>query len=136
MTVEYTKARTDVIVSAYVQAVASGADYDARSALVVELANELSAEAEVSVTEGSVRSKLVSEGVYVGKAVSSNAGTSKEAYVKALSAIVGKDVSSFEKATKTDLKAVVDYITTASSQKAADEGVNEVEVLQEAVESV
>ena len=132
MTVEYTKARTAVIVERYVAAVEDGLDYDARTALVAELADELSGEAKVDVTEGSVRSKLVSEGVYVGKTKvkTADTGTTKDAYVKALSAIVGKDVKSFEKATKADLKAVVDYITTASAVKAADEGVDEVAELQ------
>ena len=122
----YTDAVVADMVSRYEDAVGRGADYDARTAVVKALAGEL------EVTEASVRSKLVAEKVYVAKvkASTADAGTSKEAYVKALSAIVGKDVKSFEKATKADLKFVVDYITQASACRSADEGIDEVAVLQ------
>ena len=128
MTVEYTKARTASIVARYVEAVNAGADYDARTALVAELADELSVEAEIDVSEGSVRSKLVSEGVYVSKVKAEKASdsNSKEAYGKALSAIVGTDVMSLTKGTKADLKAVVEYIKTASDALNAQYGVKEV----------
>lgn len=122
----YTEAVVAEMVARYTDAVGRGADYDERTAVVKALADEL------EVTDASVRSKLVAEKVYVAKAktTSADAVTSKEAYVKALSAIVGKDVKSFEKATKADLKFVVDYITQASACRSADEGVDEVAVLK------
>ena len=126
MTVEYTKARTDVIVARYVEAVEAGADYDARTALVAELADELSAEAKVDVTEGSVRSKLVAEKVYVGKVKAKAVdATSKEAYVKALRDVTGLALASFDKPTKTDLKALFEWIATASDQFNAENGIVE-----------
>ena len=122
----YTKVVVADIVERYEDAVGRGADYDARRAVVLELA------AELDVSEESVRGKLVAERVYVGKPKvgSDTTSTSKEAYAKALSAIVGKDVGSLSKGTKADLKAVVDYITQASACRSADEGVDEVKVLQ------
>jgi hypothetical protein len=134
MTVEYTQAVSDSIKARFVELKATGADYDTRTALVQDIADELTATMKVEVSEASVRSKLVSMKVYVGKAKKESevGATSKEAYVKALGAIVGTSVTSFEKATKADLKAVVDYITAASAARAADEGVDELKVLQDA----
>ena len=122
----YTEAVVADIVERYEDAVGRGADYDARTAVVLELAGEL------KVSEASVRSKLVAEKVYVAKAKAASAAdtTSKEAYAKALSAIVGTELKSVTKATKTDLKAIVDYITQASACRSADEGVDEVAVLK------
>ena len=113
----YTKEVVADIVDRYEDAVGRGADYDERSAVVKELADEL------EVTVASVRSKLVAEKVYVAKAKAKteDSGTSKDAYAKALSAIVGKELKSATKMTKVDLKAVVDYITLASAQAEADE---------------
>lgn len=96
-------------------------DYNTRKAVVAELADEY------GVSVASMRSKLVAERVYKAKetAKGDTSGTSKDEYVKALSAIVGTDLKSLTKATKADLKAVVDYITTASSQRDAEMGVVE-----------
>ena len=113
----YTKDVVADMVERYEDAVGRGADYDARSAVVAELADEL------DVTVNSVRAKLTAEKVYVAKAKAKTEDTvtSKEAYAKALSAIVGKELKSATKMTKVDLKAVVDYITLASAQAEADE---------------
>ena len=96
-------------------------NYATRTAVVKELAEEY------GVSVQSMRSKLVNEKVYRAKekAEASGAGTSKDEYVRALSAIVGTDVKSFTKATKADLKTVVDYITQASAVRDADMGVVE-----------
>ena len=116
----YTKEVVTQMVDRYQDAVGRGADYEARSKVVKELADEL----EVSVA--SVRSKLTAEKVYVAKAKQASnedTSTSKEAYAKALSAIVGVELKSMTKATKADLKAVVDYITLASAQYDAENGI-------------
>ena len=115
----YTKDVVADIVERYEDAVGRGADYDARSAIVAELADEL------EVTVASVRSKLVAEKVYVAKAKTATevGGTSKDAYAKALSAIVGTELKSATKMTKVDLKAIVDYITTASDRSDAEAGI-------------
>ena len=122
MTEVYTKDVVADMVDRYEDAVGRGADYDARSAVVKELAGEL------DVSEASVRSKLVAEKVYVAKAKAEGTadGTSKEAYAKALSAIVGVELKSVTKATKADLKAIVEYIKTASDALNAEYGVKEV----------
>ena len=112
----YTKDVVADMVERYEDAVGRGADYDARSAVVAELADEL------DVTVPSVRAKLVAERVYVPKAVAKteDSGTSKEAYAKALEAITGATLKSATKMTKVDLKAIVDYIVTASAQAEAE----------------
>jgi len=92
-----------------------GENYEARSAVVKELADEL------KVSVGSVRSKLVRENVYVAKetAKSTSKGMSKEEYVKAFEAVSGESLTSFNKATKKDLEAFWNYIVKASDQKDA-----------------
>ena len=91
-------------------------DYDARTAVVKELADEL------KQSVASVRSKLVREGVYVAKvaAKSATSGKTKEDYVKALEAISGETLTSFSKATKKDLEAFWGYIVKASDKADAD----------------
>lgn len=119
-TVEYTAEVTEAVVTRYVASVEAGDTYAERSALVKEIADELGA------SEASVRGKLTAEKVYVGKEKAKAKGsdvTSKDAYVKALEAIVGTELKSLTKATKADLKAVVEYITTASDQADAEAGV-------------
>ena len=114
---------TDAVVADVVERYEAVADenYDTRTAVVKELADEY------GVSVPSMRAKLVNEKVYRAKekAEGTGAGASKDEYVRALSAIVGKDVKSFTKATKADLKVVVDYITTASAQRDADQGIVE-----------
>jgi len=107
-----------MVVETYTSAVDAEVDYAGRSQVVAELAKEL----EVSVP--AVRGKLVAEGVYVAKEKASADAdtTSKEAYAKALSAIVGTELKSATNMTKRDLEAVVKYITTASNQADADAG--------------
>jgi len=91
-------------------------DYATRTALVKELA------AEVKMSEASVRSKLVREGVYVAKETAKTAGTgmSKDEYVKALEAISGETLTSFTKATKKDLEAFWGYLVKANDKFEAD----------------
>jgi len=114
MTIEYTAEVTATIVDRYMEAVASGADYEARRTVVKELADEL------ETSEASVRSKLVAEKVYVAKetAKSDKAKDSKdkEAYVKALRAVTALELRSIDKATKADVKALFDFIVQASDQ--------------------
>ena len=114
---------TDTVVADVVERYEAVKDenYATRTAVVKELAEEY------GVSVQSMRSKLVNEKVYRAKekAEGTGAGASKDEYVRALSAIVGKDVKSFTKATKADLKVVVDYITTASAQRDADQGIVE-----------
>jgi hypothetical protein len=114
----YTEAVVADIVERYTDLVGRGAEYAERSALVAELADEF------DVTVASLRSKLVAEKVYVAKAETKAevGATSKEAYAKALSAIVGVELKSVSKATKADLKAIVDYVTTASAVADAEAG--------------
>ena len=115
----YTKDVVADVVARYEAVV--GEAYETRTAVVKELADEY------GVSVASMRSKLVNERVYKAKekAESDTSGTSKDEYVKALSAIVGVELKSMTKATKADLKAVVDYITVASAQRDADNGVVE-----------
>lgn len=114
MTVEYTKELTASIVDRYTDAVDAGADYDTRKALVQEIADEL------ETTEASVRSKLVAEKVYVAKATATSGekdSTSKAEYVKALRAVTGLELKSFDKgATKADIKALFDFIVAESDR--------------------
>ena len=132
MTVEYTQSRTKALVDRYTAAVKAGANYDARTALVKELAAELTVEAEVEVTEGSVRSKLVSEKVYVAKEKAKGEADSndKEAYIKALRAVTGLELKSVDKATKVDIKALFQKFVDTSNQFHADNGIDEVEILK------
>jgi hypothetical protein len=124
----YTEAVVTDIVGRYTDLVGRGAEYAERSALVLEMADEL------EVSENSVRSKLTAEKVYVAKveAKTEAGATSKEAYAKALSAIVGVELKSISKATKADLKAIVDYVTKASAVADAEAGRKEGEGLTEA----
>jgi hypothetical protein len=133
MSVEYTKVMTDTIVTRYVAAVVAGDNYEARTELVKELADEMTVVAKADVSEGSVRSKLVSEKVYVGKVKAKTAETdsrSKDEYVKALRAVTGLALKSVDKATKADVKAIFDWVVEASASSHAEKGVDEVEELQ------
>ena len=116
----YTKAVVADAVERYTDV--ADATYEARTEVVKELAEEY------GVSVASMRSKLVAERVYVAKekAEGTSDSTSKDAYAKALSAIVGTELKSVTKATKADLKAIVDYITLASAVADADAGVKEV----------
>lgn len=116
----YTKDVVADIVARYVEVTAE--DYDTRTKFVAELADEY------GVSAASMRSKLVAEKVYVAKetAKSEGTGVTKDEYAKALSAIVGVELRSVTKATKADLKAIVDYITLASAVRDADMGIKEV----------
>jgi hypothetical protein len=127
MTVEYTEAVANSIKARYVELKDSGADYETRTALVQQIAGELTATLQVDVTEASVRSKLVSMKVYAGKPKKESAtdSNSKEEYVKALRAVTGLELKSFEKATKVDLKALFEWLAEASAQFAADNGIVE-----------
>lgn len=96
----YTDAVVKDMVSRYVELRDSGADYDARTELVREIADEL------GVAEASVRSKLTSEKVYVAKTKTKAGATTqtKEQIAGALSAVTGKDMSSLSKASKQTLQ--------------------------------
>lgn len=112
MAIEYTAEMTSEIVARYVEAVEKGADYADRTELVKQIADEL------QTTPASVRSKLVSERVYVAKERTAGASdsTSKAEYVKALRAVTALELKSAEKLTKTDVKALFDFIVSASDQ--------------------
>ena len=120
-TFEYTDEMTARVVDAYVEAVEAGLDYDARKAVVQSLADEL------ETSEASVRSKLVSEKVYVAKETAKASGAKdskdKDAYVKALRAVTALELKSIDKATKADVKALFEFITQASAQAEADASV-------------
>jgi hypothetical protein len=130
MTVEYTAEMTADLVERYTAAVEAGADYDTRTALVKELAAELTEATGEDVSVASVRGKLTAEKVYVRKAKegkTSTDSTSKDEYVKALRAVTGLSLKSVDKATKADVKALFEFITTASDQMAAEAAIGEVE---------
>ena len=113
----YTEDVTRDVVARYVDAVEAGATYDERTALVAEIAEEL----QVAAT--SVRGKLVAEKVYVAKTAGNTRGTRTKAdVVKALEAVTGVSLTSFEKATKADLEAMFTFIVTASDEFNADRG--------------
>ena len=122
----YTETVTAEIVGRYVDAVESGATYDERTALVAEIAEEL------EVNAVSVRGKLVAEKVYVAKTATKageKRGTRTKAdVVKALEAVTGVSLTSFEKATKVDLEAMFNFIVTASDEFNADRGLTVPEV--------
>ena len=85
----------------------AGEDYKTRTAMDTELADELG----ISVPR--VRSKLVSEEVYVGKPKAESngtAGTRKSAYVAFIGTMIGASVPSFEGATKEDLIKVAAFL--------------------------
>ena len=116
----YTPEVTADIVERYVAV--KGEEYDARTAVVREIADEL------GVTEPSVRGKLTSEGVYVSKAPSKSeaeATVTKEALAGAIGTVMGTDVPSLAKASKADLEKVWNFLRTASDQFNADNGVVE-----------
>ena len=110
----YTETVMANLVARYKDVVAK--DYDTRTAVVKELADEL------KVSVASVRSKLVREGVYVAKeaAKTKGAGMSKDEYVKALEAVSGETLTSFTKATKKDLEAFWNYMVKANDKFEAD----------------
>ena len=109
----YTKDVVSNMVAQYNGVVAE--DYAARTAVVEALAKE------VGKTVPSVRAMLVKEGVYVAKeAAKTSATQSKEDIVKALEAISGESLVSFQKATKKDLEAFWGYIVKAIDKHDAD----------------
>jgi len=112
----YTEAVVAEMVKVYNEVI--NRDYDARTAVVKQLATNL------GQTVASVRSKLVAEKVYKAKEASASSakGITKEEYVKALEAMAGTSLTSFTKASKKDLKALMDFIVAASATKDADEG--------------
>jgi hypothetical protein len=91
-------------------------DYDERTEVVKSLADKY------KVSVASLRSKLVRENVYVAKeaAKSATSGKTKEDYVKALEAVSGETLTSFNKATKKDLEAFWGYVVKASARADAD----------------
>ena len=117
----YTPEVTAEIVERYTDLVGKGADYEARTALVKEIA------AELEVEVASVRGKLASEKVYVAKAPvkGSEATVTKEALAKAVGAVIGTEVPTLAKASKRDLETLWNFLRTASDQFNADNGVTE-----------
>ena len=115
---KYTVEQVDVMVGEYTAV--KDEDYDTRTAVVKALAEKF------GTTEGSVRSKLVSEDVYVGKekaeGETAKVTTSKAELVSAFGAVVGMPLPSMEKMTKRDLQALWDWIVLSSDQRAADTG--------------
>jgi hypothetical protein len=112
---EYTPENTTTILAAY--AAVREDTYEARSAVVQELADTY------GVKVHRIRAKLVSEKVYIAKAPAAAKaanGKSKEDYVKALSAVLGKDVPSFMNASKRDLVTLWTFIVSASDKQEAD----------------
>ena len=101
----YTDTVTADIVDRYVELRDSGADYNTRTELVNEMANEL------KVKPASVRAKLTSERVYVAKekAKTGTAGQTKEQIAAAFGAVIGKNVPSIAKASKTDLETLWNF---------------------------
>jgi len=110
----YTKEVMEDMVARYTDVVKE--DYDVRSAVLVELADEL------KQSVASVRAKLVREGVYVAKEATKGTATgmSKDEYVKAFEAVAGVELKSFTKATKKDLAAFWEYLVKASDRAEAE----------------
>lgn len=87
--------------------------YEVRANVVKELASEL------GVHEASVRGKLKFAGVYVSKEAENadkETAQTKASIVAALSAVVGKEVKSFEKASKADLETLWGFIRNMNDQ--------------------
>lgn len=105
----------------YIAMVNAGADYDARQAFIEVTAKEM------KVTVPTIRGKLVSEKVYVGKQKVDKSETgdseSKMDIVAALAAVSGKDMPSLAKASKKDLETLWNWIVLQSDRKAADKAV-------------
>ena len=117
---KFTESETAGIVGGYSDAVAAGFDYD-------QLVNEVKTIAKsFDVSVPVIRGVLVAAKVYVAKPKASPStdntagGMDKAAIVKAIGAIVGKDVPSFEKATKKDLTVFWDWMVLASNRSDAD----------------
>ena len=92
-----------------------GEDYEARSKAVSAIAKEL----KVSVP--TVRGVLVAAKVYKAKEViKAEAAQSKAEFVKAMEAISGEKLPSFEKATKKDLAAFWGYLVKAIDRHDAE----------------
>lgn len=110
---EYTQEQVDEIVGTY--KTVADQDYATRQ----EIVDELAAKFEKSVP--SVRGVLVSQKVYVPKEKTAtpeaSSGTSKEEIVKAMEAVSGLKLASFNKATKKDLQAFWDYLVAASDAR-------------------
>ena len=117
MTEVYTEEVVAGLVSDYLEV--ADQDYETRTALVKDLADEL------GVSVASVRGKLVKAGVYKANETVKADGTgtkgmAKEDYVKALEAISGESLGSFAKATKKDLAAFWGYMVKANDKFEAD----------------
>ena len=109
-----TKENKDLIISDYLECVNN--DYDTRVLVVANLA----ASFEVSVP--TIRGILVTAKVYKAKEKTTSETTSnkKEEIVKALEAISGESLQSFNKATKKDLEAFWGYVVKATDRHDAN----------------
>lgn len=119
MTAKFDSNAVDTIVGTYVAAVEEGKDYEARQAVMKELA------AEFDATIPQIRGKLVTEKVYVKKeeaAKAATVGLSKEDLAKALNAFTGLEMTSVTKMTKKDLTALWERLVELSDIRNADEG--------------
>lgn len=114
---KYTVEQVSAMTAAYVAAVAANKDYEARSAVVAEVA------AEMNLTVPQVRGVLVNAGVYIpaAKAATSKASqVSKEELVKAFEAVTGEaNLKGLTGATRKDLQKLWDWVVSVSDQKAA-----------------
>ena len=108
----YTAEVVTSVTDRYVELRDSGADYDKRSALVKEIAEEL------GVKEASVRQKLVSLRVYKAKETTkeTSTGVTKEDLAKAFGSLMGRDMTSLTKSSKADVQALWDYFIAQSEQ--------------------
>lgn len=115
---KYTVEAVTAMTSAYVAAVAADADYEARSAVVKQLADEQ------GVSVPAVRGVLVNAGVYVAKEAGANAAKSatgkfsKEELVKAFEAVTGEpSLKGLTGATQKDLQKLWDWVVSTSDAK-------------------
>jgi hypothetical protein len=109
---EYTAEITADVVKRYKEVV--GEAYEVRAERVREIASDIGA------SEASVRAKLTSEKVYKAKEDGAEVSTikaKKAEIVKALGVVIGKDVESFENASKADLEALWNFLIAESNRK-------------------
>ena len=118
MTAKFSKEAISVIVGEY--AAVAAEDYDARTAVVKELADRY------EVTENVIRGKLVAEGVYVKKEILNtsvqNKRVDKEAVSKAVEAFLGVKIKSVRNMTGKDLTAMWERLVELSDVKNAELG--------------
>ena len=116
----FTKEQTAVIVGTYV-ADAEGLDYDARTAVVKDLADEF------KVTENVIRGVLVAEGVYVKKEVTAAKAAAgrvdKAALAKSFTAFLGGlELKSLGNMTGKDMQALWDRLVEMSDIRNVETG--------------